>query len=104
VEFAALTKRKQPQALVIAAYYLVFTKLIDEIWWIADISGREIEAIANALPVDYQPHMAIPLQALHLRSKWDIANLLLSQLPGDSSYEDDLERVPKPICGRATAC
>jgi hypothetical protein len=98
-EFAALAKRRQPQALVIAAYYLVFTKLVDKIWWMADISGREIEAIANALPIEYQSLMIIPLQAVHLHSKLDTASLLLSQLPGRPSYEDDLERVSKPICG-----
>lgn len=87
--FSALAKRRQPQALVIAAYYLVFTKLLDEIWWMADISGREIETIANALPTEYQSLMIIPLQAVHLHSKWDIASLLLSQ-----------ERVSKPICSR----
>jgi hypothetical protein len=98
-EFSALAKRRQPQALVIAAYYLVFAKLLDEIWWIADISGHEIEMIANALPTEYQYLMIMPLQAVHLQSKWDIASLLLSQVSGGSPYEDDLERVSKPTWG-----
>jgi hypothetical protein len=103
-EFAVLAKRKHSQALVIAAYYLVFTKLIDEIWWMADISGREIEMIAKALPIKYQPLMIIPLQAVHLQSKWDIASLLLSQLPGSSPYEYDLNRAAKPVCAELESC
>jgi Fungal specific transcription factor domain len=99
-ELAALAKRRQPQALIIAAYYLVFTKLVDEIWWMADISGREIETIANALPLEFQSLMIIPLQAVHLHSKWEILSLLLSQLPGGSSCEEDLQRVSKPQFGR----
>ena len=86
-EFAALVKQKQPQALIIAAYYLVFTKITDEIWWLAEISSREIEAIANVLPTEYLSLMIVPLQAIHLPSKWDIASLLLSQFPGTSPSE-----------------
>jgi len=101
VGFAGLTKRKNPQALIIAAYYLVFSKLVNEIWWMADVSGREIEAIAYILPIEYHSHMIVPLQAVHLRSKWDIASLLLSQLPGGSLYDDNLNCTVKPFSGRA---
>jgi hypothetical protein len=103
--FSALVKRRQPQALIIAAYYLVFTKLLDEIWWMSDISGREIKAIANALPTKYQSLMIMPLQAVYLHSKRDIAGLLLSHISRGSSYEGDLERVSMPIYGeRTTIC
>lgn len=98
--FSALAKQRQPQALVIAAYYLVFTKLVDGIWWMAEISGREIESIAKALPVEYHFLMIIPLQAVHLHDKWEILNLLLSQLPGGSPFGDDLRRASKLQFGR----
>ncbi len=100
-EFSALVKREHPQALIIAAYYLVFTKLVDEIWWIGDISSREIEAIANVLPIEYQYLMIIPLQAVHLPSERDIATLLLSQLPGGLPFKNDINHASKPGFGRA---
>ena len=96
--FSALAKRRKPQTLIIAAYYLVFTKLLDEIWWMSDISSREIKTITIGLPTQYQSLMMMPLQTVHLHSKRDIASLLLSHISRGSSYEGDLERVSMPIC------
>jgi hypothetical protein len=92
-QFHPLLRRLHPQALIIAAYYLVFTKLSETNWWMVDVTDPEIEAIAAVVPTEFQSFMAGPLEAVQLSNKQDIANLLVSQLPANSTFKIDIEEM-----------
>jgi len=76
-EFAALAKEKRPRALIILAHYLIFTKLVSNLWWVEGIADREIAIISNMLSPEWHQFLQIPLQARSLTKSEDIVQLLL---------------------------
>jgi hypothetical protein len=44
-EFVTLAQERRPRAAIIIAHYLVFVKLVKILWWMSDISDREIRNI-----------------------------------------------------------
>ncbi|RFU24770.1 hypothetical protein B7463_g11565, partial [Scytalidium lignicola] len=73
-------KERRPRALVIVAYYLVFTKLIKNMWWWHGGSAdREIDVICGILAPNFKFRalLKIPMIARNMNDLGDIKSLLL---------------------------
>lgn len=80
-DLTRLMRQVHPEALVITAYYLAFTKLMSGVWWMDGIADQEIETIARLLPGAYLAYMAVPLKAIGTNDRSEIAVMLLSEAP-----------------------
>ena len=76
--FTDSVKAKQPRALIILAYYLVFLKLVRTIWWVEGIADRDIAIISRTVGVEWLPFMEIPLQVIYMTDDEEIAKLMLT--------------------------
>lgn len=63
--FVKFVDRQQPRALVILAHYFsLFIQVQPYIWWIGNVPQREIRAIQEALPPEWQDSILEPLAAI----------------------------------------
>ncbi|KAH8897849.1 hypothetical protein GQ53DRAFT_742729 [Thozetella sp. PMI_491] len=76
--FVELARQLRPRTLIVFAHYLVFAKLVQEVWWMSNISDREIRNISTALGDEWATLLRVPLMALGLTDKAEIARLLLN--------------------------
>ncbi|KAK4549830.1 hypothetical protein LTR36_005131 [Oleoguttula mirabilis] len=65
--FSALIKRREPQALVILAYYCVLLDVLDSRWWIHGWAARVIRDIMGALDEQWQTWIEWPVQSVLLK-------------------------------------
>jgi hypothetical protein len=81
-DFAALAKQARPEALIILAYFLMFSKMATTPgWWMEGISNRGIGAIDSVLDSHWDFLMQIPLQMVNISDPKEIEKLLLSEIP-----------------------
>lgn len=59
------------------AHYLVFIKLIKNIWWVDNVADVEIVAIHEMIGRDWGCYMSVPLEAVATSDKEEIARILL---------------------------
>jgi hypothetical protein len=77
VEFIELARQRRPRAAIIIAHYLVFVKLIKKIWWMSDISDREIRNIAGLVgPGPLSEFMRVPKAAVGVEDDVQLARIL----------------------------
>lgn len=57
VEFVNLVELQRPRALVILAHYFALATKVKTVWWMGKTPEREIHAIQNALPREWQDLM-----------------------------------------------
>ena len=62
--FIAQLRSRIPFALTILAHYAVLLQCIDQLWWSKGKGLELVEAISDALPRNWQQHIAWPLQTL----------------------------------------
>ncbi|KAH8820604.1 hypothetical protein F5884DRAFT_764638 [Xylogone sp. PMI_703] len=77
---ANLAKERRPRALIIMAYYIIFTKLVSTIWWWhGTIANREIDLIYRFIEPNhkFRSLLQIPLAARGMDDPQDVRNLLL---------------------------
>lgn len=75
--FSQCASEYRPRALVILSYYLMFVKLGKELWWMKGVADRDIEGIKNIVGPKWQPFMLVPLQAMAMTGRNEIAKLML---------------------------
>ncbi|KAG9236150.1 hypothetical protein BJ875DRAFT_241514 [Amylocarpus encephaloides] len=75
--FAECGKERRPRALVLLAHFLCFVKLIKGLWWLENMPDTEIRMIMDIIGPQWERYMLVPLEAITLPKKEDIANLLL---------------------------
>lgn len=76
-QFGRCAQEKRPRSLVILAHYLVFTKLVNDLWWLDGSSNAQINAITNMIGPELLVYMRLPLEAIHLNKPEEITELLL---------------------------
>ncbi|TVY32506.1 Sterol uptake control protein [Lachnellula subtilissima] len=76
-EFARCAQEKRPRPLIILAHYLVFTKLVNGLWWLDGSSNAQINAIAKMIGPEWLLYMRLPLEATYLNKPEEITDLLL---------------------------
>ncbi|EOO04322.1 putative c6 zinc finger domain protein [Phaeoacremonium minimum UCRPA7] len=77
-EFVELARQKRPRTLVILAYYLTFVRLMrNGVWWMRNISDREVISIYDILGEEWQPLLRVPIMALSVDNKADLAKLIM---------------------------
>ncbi|KAK4223033.1 putative transcription factor [Podospora fimiseda] len=87
-QFHDAARKKRPPALMILAHYLAFTNFNDErCWWMEGIGYKEIPNIYSYLSAEWRPFMQVPMMTVNLKSKVEIARLLLNNPLWVSSYE-----------------
>ncbi|KAH7146812.1 C6 finger domain-containing protein [Dactylonectria estremocensis] len=62
--FIDLVQEQRPRALAILAHYFALLAMLRCFWWIGDIGRREVLAIAEVIPDEWQDAMTWPLQIL----------------------------------------
>ncbi|KAF5011776.1 hypothetical protein FDECE_2143 [Fusarium decemcellulare] len=62
--FADLVVEQRPRALVILAHYFALLSMLRSMWWIGDAGSREVRAIVDAVPPEWQGHLSWPKQIL----------------------------------------
>jgi len=83
-EFVDRVGERRKRAAVIIAHYLVFLKGLRTVWWMRDISDREIVNIANLLGAGWEDLMRVPLAAVKLSHPMELAQLLLDNYDRES--------------------
>ncbi|KAJ4403088.1 hypothetical protein N0V85_005182 [Neurospora sp. IMI 360204] len=82
--FILLARKRRPRALVIIAYYLVFSKMVP-VWWFRGVD-RDLPHILEILGPEWAPLLRVPKQAVGIEggpSTWmETARLLL----GDKNW------------------
>jgi hypothetical protein len=76
-DFAAFAREKRPRSLILIAYYLVFVKLVKNVWWVEGFADREIKMIADIVGTQWQSYLEIPLEAVGVTDDQEIIKLLL---------------------------
>lgn len=77
-EFVELARQKRPRTLVIIAHYLTFIRLMKNgLWWMRDISDREVTSIYELLGEDWQSLLRVPLMALSVDNRAELAKLIM---------------------------
>ena len=77
-QFVDCAKEKRPRALIILSYYLVFLKLVKNLWFIEGLPDREIPIIGSIVGPEWLSYMQVPLRATQTNNIEEIAELLLS--------------------------
>ncbi|PBP23771.1 C6 zinc finger domain protein [Diplocarpon rosae] len=76
-EFALAAKNRRPRALVILAYYMIFTKLVKDLWWVEGIAEREFGTLLGMLGPEWLSYVEVPIQAMTARNDYDVIELML---------------------------
>lgn len=76
-DFAYAAKAKNPRTLVILAYYMVFTKLVKDLWWVVGVADREFGTLLNSLGPKWYPYLEVPMMAMMSNSDEEIVALML---------------------------
>ncbi|KAI5854534.1 hypothetical protein GGS23DRAFT_608276 [Durotheca rogersii] len=76
--FIPLAKEHRPRALVILAYYLCFTKLIREVWWMRDISDDQISQVCREIGDEWSHLLRVPQSVLKMTDKVEIAQTIIN--------------------------
>lgn len=73
-----LARSGRPRALVLIAYYLIFTKLVVNMWWWdPHMADQDLDAVWEMVPPNLRPLLTIPMKARSLSNSEDIKKLLL---------------------------
>jgi hypothetical protein len=80
-QYIALAKKRNPRALIILAHFVVFFEFLSQFWWMNGVARQEISAISKALSPEWQHLLKVPLATIQMKDKYEIVDLLLSQLP-----------------------
>ncbi|KAK7409501.1 hypothetical protein QQX98_008285 [Neonectria punicea] len=62
--FIDLVQEQRPRALAILAHYFALLAILRCFWWIGDTGRREVLAIVEVLPQEWQDAMSWPLQII----------------------------------------
>lgn len=62
--FVDLVEEQRPRALVILAYYFALMAMLRSFWWIGDSGSRELQAIVEVVPEEWQGSLSWPKQVL----------------------------------------
>ncbi|KAH8686440.1 C6 finger domain-containing protein [Ilyonectria robusta] len=62
--FIDLVEEQRPRALAILAHYFALLAMLRCFWWVGDVGQREVHAIAEVMPVEWQGAMSWPLEIL----------------------------------------
>lgn len=76
-EFVIAAQERRPRAIIIMAYYIVFTRLVKDLWWVNGISHREFETAIKLLPPRFLHFVATPMQAMAMTKDEDVVELML---------------------------
>ncbi|PSR83127.1 hypothetical protein BD289DRAFT_453979 [Coniella lustricola] len=86
--FIQLAKERRPRTLIILAHYLLFLKLIENVWWLYEISYRAVQDILDYLPPQWQAYLNVPRLAIHVEDRVELAKLI----QGNHAWEPFTER------------
>ncbi len=75
--FVVAAQETRPRALVILAYYMLFTKLVKGLWWVDGIADREFGTLLRMLNPRWLPFVEIPIEAMTMGSDDEIVELML---------------------------
>ncbi|KAK4455616.1 sterol regulatory element-binding protein ECM22 [Podospora aff. communis PSN243] len=90
VEFIELARKRRPRAAIIIAHYLVFVKLIKKIWWMSDISDREILNISGLVGLGpLSEFMRVPKAAVGIEDDVQLARILLENPTWEPPRQDE---------------
>ncbi|KAJ5032983.1 uncharacterized protein L3040_009569 [Drepanopeziza brunnea f. sp. 'multigermtubi'] len=76
-EFAYAAQAKRPRTLVILAHYMVFIKLVRDLWWVDGIAEREFRTLLGSLGPEWYPYVEVPMMAMMSNSDEEIMALML---------------------------
>ncbi|KAF4334790.1 C6 finger domain protein [Fusarium beomiforme] len=62
--FADFVQELRPRALVILAHYFALLSMLHKIWWIGDSGFRELQALCQFLPAEWQSSLEWPKKIL----------------------------------------
>ena len=62
--FVDLVGEQRPRALIILAHYFALLTMLRGFWWVGDSGPREVRAMANEVPAEWQHLLRWPLELL----------------------------------------
>ncbi|KND89422.1 Sterol regulatory element-binding protein ECM22 [Tolypocladium ophioglossoides CBS 100239] len=62
--FVDFVEEQRPRALVILAHYFALLPILRGFWWVGDAGPREVRAIADEVPAEWQHLLSWPLEML----------------------------------------
>lgn len=75
--FVELGRQKRPRALVILAYYAMFLKMANRIWWLKGIGHRTLKDICRHLGPEWSHALRVPMLAINVDEPNDLGKLVL---------------------------
>ncbi|KAH6717596.1 hypothetical protein BKA61DRAFT_288944 [Leptodontidium sp. MPI-SDFR-AT-0119] len=76
-DFAAAAQAKRPRVLVILAFYMVFMRLVRDLWWVDGIAQQEFGTLISLLDRRWLPYVEIPIKAMMMSSDEEVVGLIL---------------------------
>ncbi|KAI0019817.1 hypothetical protein F4780DRAFT_407603 [Xylariomycetidae sp. FL0641] len=97
--FLPLAKQHRSRALIMLAYYLIFTKLLEQgIWWMRGITNREIESIAKLVDSEYARFLRVPQLVMRTSTKTEAARIIIDDQNWTPSELDLYNKNRDPRC------
>ncbi|KAH7370880.1 hypothetical protein BKA65DRAFT_25639 [Rhexocercosporidium sp. MPI-PUGE-AT-0058] len=76
-DFAAAAQKKRPRVLVILAFYMVFMRLVRDLWWVDGIAQQEFGTLIKLLDRRWLPYVEIPIKAMMMSTDEEVVELIL---------------------------
>jgi hypothetical protein len=76
-QFSNCAREKRPRSLIVLAHYLVFTKLINGLWWLDGSADTQIKAIEKMVDLEWLVYLGVPIQAKYISNPEELTSFLL---------------------------
>ncbi|KAK0127925.1 hypothetical protein ONS96_007423 [Cadophora gregata f. sp. sojae] len=76
-DFAVGAQAKKPRVLVILAFYMVFMRLVRDLWWVDGIAQQEFGTLIRMLDRRWLPYVEIPIKAMMMSTDEEAVELIL---------------------------
>ncbi|CZT09173.1 related to regulatory protein involved in control of sterol uptake [Rhynchosporium agropyri] len=74
---ASGAQQRRPRVLVILAYYMVFMRLVRDLWWVDGIAQQEFGTLIRLLDKRWLPYVEIPIRAMLMSTDKEVTEFLL---------------------------
>ncbi|KAL2066708.1 hypothetical protein VTL71DRAFT_2780 [Oculimacula yallundae] len=76
-DIARAAQQRRPRILVILAYYLVFIRLVRDLWWVDGIAEKEFGTLIGFLDKTWLPYVEIPIRAMMMSTDEEVTEIML---------------------------
>lgn len=76
-DFAIAAQQKRPRVLVIMAFYMVFMRLVRDLWWAEGIAQKEFGKLIRLIDKKWLPYAEIPIRAMMMSTDEEVVEFIL---------------------------